>query len=128
MTLKQTKLILEIATILYGMATLLVAKLWGPELLPLGWVAPAFFYLYELAYAFLVGRFEKMNPQKVVFVSLAMRGVKFLSVAAMLLLWVVLELPAKSTFLLYALGFYLLTSLLESLCMKVYAKNLTKQQ
>lgn len=128
MTLKQTKLILEIATILYGMAILLVAKLWGPELLPLGWVAPAFFYLYELAYAFLVGRFEKMNPQKVVFVSLAMRGVKFLSVAAMLLLWVVLELPAKSTFLLYALGFYLLTSLLESLCMKVYAKNLTKQQ
>lgn len=128
MTLKQTKLILEVATILYGMAILLVAKLWGPELLPLGWVAPAFFYIYELAYAFLLGRFEKMNPQKVVFVSLAMRGVKFLSVAAMLLLWVVLELPAKSTFLLYALGFYLLTSLLESLCMKAYAKNLTKQQ
>ena len=128
MKLKETKLLLEAVTIIYGAAILLVAKLWGPELLPLGWIAPAFFYLYELAYAFLIGKFEKMEPQKVIFVSLAMRGVKFLAVAAMLLVWVMVELPAKSTFLLYTLGFYLLTSLLESLCVKVYAKEKSKQQ
>lgn len=123
MRLKQTKLLLEAVTILYGAAILLVAKIWGPELLPLGWIAPAFFYLYELAYAFLIGKFEKMAPQKVIFASLAMRGVKFLGVAAMLLTWVMVELPEKSLFLLYTLGFYLLTSIFESLCVKVYAKE-----
>ena len=128
MKLKETKLLLEAVTIIYGAAILLVAKLWGPELLPLGWIAPAFFYLYELAYAFLIGKFEKMEPQKVIFASLAMRGVKFLAVAAMLLVWVMVELPAKSAFLLYTLGFYLLTSFLESLCVKVYAKEKSKQQ
>ncbi|MBO7300091.1 MAG: hypothetical protein J6U53_01625 [Tidjanibacter sp.] len=128
MTLKQTKLLLEATTLLYGVALLFVAKQWAPEILPWGWIAPAFFYLYELAYLFALGKFEKMQPQKMVFVSLALRGVKFLSVAAMLLIWVVLELPEKSAFLLYTLGFYLLSSLVESLCVKIYAKDKAKQQ
>ena len=128
MTLKQTKLLLETTTLLYGVALLLVAKEWAADVLPIGWIAPAFFYLYELAYIFALGKFEKMQPQKMVFASLALRGVKFLCVAAMLLLWVVLELPEKSAFLLYTLGFYLLTSLVESLCIKIFAKEKANQQ
>lgn len=123
MTYKRTTDLLIGATTLYGLALLLLKVLGAEGYTPLMWIAPAFFYLYEAVFVVLMGKYGKMKPQSMVICSMIMRGVKFLSVAAMLLIWVVLELPAKNTFLLYALGFYLLTSLLESLCVKVYAKE-----
>lgn len=118
-----SKIVLEVATLLYGVAIVLVARLWGAELLPWGWIAPAFFYLYEGAFVWLFGRYEKMQPQKVLIVSMAMRGVKFLAVAAMMLVWVAAELPAKTPFLLYVLGFYLITSLCEGWSVTAYHKE-----
>lgn len=118
-----SKIVLEVATLLYGVAIVLVARLWGAELLPLGWIVPAFFYLYEGTFVWLFGRYEKMQPQKVLVVSMAMRGVKFLAVAAMMLVWVAAELPAKTPFLLYVLGFYLITSLCEGWSVTAYHKE-----
>lgn len=118
-----SKTVLEVSTLLYGVAIVLVARLWGAELLPLGWIVPAFFYLYEGAFVWLFGRYEKMQPQKVLVVSMAMRGVKFLAVAAMMLVWVAAELPAKTPFLLYVLGFYLITSLCEGWSVTAYHKE-----
>ena len=118
-----SKTVLEVATLLYGVAIVLVARLWGAELLPLGWIVPAFFYLYEGAFVWLFGRYEKMQPQKVLIVSMAMRGVKFLAVAAMMLVWEAAELPAKTPFLLYVLGYYLITSLCEGWSVTAYHKE-----
>lgn len=115
--------LLEGATLLYGVAVLAVARLWAPELLPLGWIAPAFFYLYEAVFVWLLGRYEKMSPQKIVVTSMIMRGVKFLGVAVMMLVWVACALPEKNAFLLYTLGFYLLTSLFEGWVAAAYNKQ-----
>ena len=120
---KSTKVILEAATLLYGVGLLAVARLWAPEVMPWGWVAPAFFYIYETVFVWLFSRYGKMKPQSVLLTSMVMRGVKFLGVAAMMLVWVVVELPAKSEFLLYTLGFYLLTSLLEGWSVTTYNKE-----
>lgn len=127
MKYKTLKTILEGVTLLYGVAILAVARLWAPEMLPLGWIAPAFFYLYEAVFVWLMGRYERMAPQKILFTSMIIRGVKFLSVAAMMLVWVVCELPAKNTFLFYTLGFYLLTSLFEGWTVTAYNKERDKQ-
>lgn len=121
-----SKIVLELVTLLYGVAILFAARLWGAEMLPLGWIAPAFFYIYEGVFVWLFGRYEKMKPQKVLVVSMAMRGVKFLAVAAMMFVWVAAKLPAKTPFLLYVLGFYLLTSLCEGWCVTAYNKERTK--
>ena len=114
---------LEVATLLYGVALMAVARMWAPDILPWGWVAPAFFYIYETVFVWLFGRYGTMKPQRVLLISLVMRGAKFLGVAAMMLVWVVAALPAKSEFLLYTLGFYLLTSLLEGWCVTTYNKE-----
>ena len=95
-----SKIVLELVTLLYGVAILFAARLWGAEMLPLGWIAPAFFYIYEGVFVWLFGRYEKMKPQKVLVVSMAMRGVKFLAVAAMMFVWVAAKLPAKTIFAL----------------------------
>ena len=128
MKLKNIQLITELATILYGVALLVVARLWALEILPLGWIAPAFFYIYETLFVWLFGRYGKMKPQSVLITSMAMRGVKFLGVAVLMLVWVMAKLPAKSEFLLYTLGFYLLTSFFEGWAAKAYAKEMTTKQ
>ena len=127
MKYKTLKALLEGATLLYGVAILVVAHLWAPEVLPLGWIAPAFFYLYEAVFVWLMGRYDKMAPQKIVTTSMIIRGVKFLGVAVMMLVWVACELPAKNAFLLYVLGFYLLTSLFEGWAVTAYYKERDKQ-
>lgn len=123
MRLRTIKIVMEAATILYGIALLFVARKWAPDMLPLGWISPAFFYIYEVVFVWMLGRYEKMKPQSVISVSMLLRGVKFLGVAAMMLVWVVVGLPAKSPFLLYTLGFYLLTSLFEGWSVSVYNKE-----
>lgn len=127
MKLRNIQLITELATILYGVALLVVARTWAPEILPLGWIAPAFFYIYESVFVWLVGRYDRMKPQKVLVVSMIMRGVKFLGVAVLMFVWVALGLPAKTEFLLYTLGYYLLTSLFEGWAAKVYAKEISNK-
>lgn len=123
MSFNRVKIALEGVTLLYGAAILLVAKLWAPEILPIGWIAPAFFVLYESIFVGLFSRYGKMSGQKVMLTSLIMRGVKFLGVAVMMFLWVMLALPAKSAFLLYLLGFYLLSSLLEGWSVAAYNRE-----
>lgn len=123
MTFKTTKALLEVVTLIYG-AALWALDCWvSPGVLPLGWIAPAFFCVYEGVFVWLFDRYEKMKPQSVVYTSMIMRGVKFLGVAVMMLVWVWLEMPLRSTFLLYTLGFYLLTSLFEGWSVKAYYKN-----
>jgi hypothetical protein len=53
--------------------------------------------------------------------------VKFLSVAVLLLVWVSAELPEKNVALLYTLGFYLLTSLLEGWEATARVRTMTKK-
>lgn len=110
---KTTITLLEVVTLIVGVAIVGVRNLWAPELLPVGWIIPAFFYIYEIANVLLIGRYGGMTPQRVLLWSMVMRGVKFLGVAVLLLVWVSAELPEKNVALLYTLGFYLLTSLLE---------------
>ena len=110
---KTTITLLEVVTLVVGVAIVGVQNLWAPELLPVGWIIPAFFYLYEIANVLLIGRYGGMTPQRVLLWSMVMRGVKFLGVAVLLLVWVSAELPEKNVALLYTLGFYLVTSLLE---------------
>lgn len=110
---KTTITLLEVVTLIVGVAVVGVRNLWAPELLPVGWIIPAFFYIYEIANVLLIGRYGGMTPQRVLLWSMVMRGVKFLGVAVLLLVWVSAELPEKNVALLYTLGFYLVTSLLE---------------
>lgn len=111
------------ATVLYGVALPLLKTLGADSYTLLMWIAPAVFYLYESVFVWLVGRYEGMKPQKVLITSLAMRGIKFLAVAVMMLVWVMLKLPAKTEFLLYTLGYYLLTSLFEGWSVSAYNKE-----
>lgn len=117
------KTLLEVATLLYGAAILLVGRLWAPEILPLGWVAPAFFVIYEGVFVWLFDRYGKMESQKVLLTSMILRGVKFLGVAAMMFLWVMLALPEKGAFLIYLLGFYLISSIFEGWSAAAYNKE-----
>lgn len=115
-------------TVLYGLVLPLM-KMIGPDSYTLlMWIAPAFFYLYESVFAWLVGRYKSMKPQKVLTISLAMRGAKFLGVAVMMFVWVALRLPAKTEFLLYTLGYYLLTSLFEGWVARAYGKEVSDKQ
>ena len=75
----------------------------------------------------LVGRYERMTPQRMLLWSMVMRGVKFLGVAVLLLVWVSAELPEKNVALLYTLGFYLLTSLLEGWEATARVRTMTKK-
>lgn len=123
MTFKTTKALLEATTLIYGVAILALDRWVAPGVLPIGWVAPAFFYLYEGVFVWLFDRYGKMKPQRVVYTSMIMRGVKFLAAAAMMLVWVQMGLPEKSAFMLYTLGFYLLTSLFEGWSVSAYYKE-----
>lgn len=127
MTFKTTKALLEVVTLIYGAAIWALERWVSPGVLPLGWIAPAFFCVYEGVFVWLFDRYDKMTkPQSVVYASMIMRGVKFLGVAVMMLVWVWLEMPAKNAFLLYTLGFYLLTSLLEGWSVTTYNKERKK--
>ncbi len=128
MRYKRAEKALISATVLYGVALPLMKTLGPDSYTLLMWIAPAFFYLYESVFVWLVGRYERMKPQKMITTSLAMRGIKFLGVATMMFVWVVLKLPAKTEFLLYTLGYYLLTSLFEGWVAKAYAKEMSDKQ
>lgn len=128
MSYKSIKVVFEAVVLLYGVAIVAVDRLWAPDLLPLGWIAPAFFVLYDSLFVGLMGRYERMKPERVVLVSMVMRGVKFLAVAAMMFVWVLLALPAKSAFLIYLLGYYLLSSLFEGWSVSAYNKEKQSKQ
>lgn len=123
MSFRVIKGIFEAALLLYGAAIVAVERLWAPGLLPLGWIAPAFFVLYDGAFIWLFGRYERMKPEKIMLVSMAMRGVKFLAVAVMMFVWTVLDLPQRAPFLIYLLGFYVLSSLLEGWSTSAYNRE-----
>ncbi|MBO5693576.1 MAG: hypothetical protein J6R74_06525 [Tidjanibacter sp.] len=123
MSFRVIKGLFEAALLLYGAAIVAVERLWAPGLLPLGWIAPAFFVLYDGAFIWLFGRYERMKPEKIMLVSMAMRGVKFLAVAVMMFVWTVLDLPQRAPFLLYLLGFYVLSSLLEGWSTSAYNRE-----
>jgi hypothetical protein len=123
MSFRVIKGLFEVALLLYGAAIVAVERLWAPGLLPLGWIAPAFFVLYDGAFIWLFGRYERMKPEKIMLVSMAMRGVKFLAVAVMMFVWTVLDLPQRAPFLIYLLGFYVLSSLLEGWSTSAYNRE-----
>ena len=123
MSFRVIKGLFEAALLLYGAAIVAVERLWAPGLLPLGWIATAFFVLYDGAFIWLFGRYERMKPEKIMLVSMAMRGVKFLAVAVMMFVWTVLDLPQRAPFLLYLLGFYVLSSLLEGWSTSAYNRE-----
>lgn len=123
MSFRVIKGLFEAALLLFGAAIVAVERLWAPGLLPLGWIAPAFFVLYDGAFIWLFGRYERMKPEKIMLVSMAMRGVKFLAVAVMMFVWTVLDLPQRAPFLLYLLGFYVLSSLLEGWSTSAYNRE-----
>lgn len=123
MSFRVIKGLFETALLLFGAAIVAVERLWAPGLLPLGWIAPAFFVLYDGAFIWLFGRYERMKPEKIMLVSMAMRGVKFLAVAVMMFVWTVLDLPQRAPFLLYLLGFYVLSSLLEGWSTSAYNRE-----
>lgn len=123
MSFRVIKGLFEAALLLYGAAIVAVERLWAPGLLPLGWIAPAFFVLYDGAFIWLFGRYERMKPEKIMLVSMAMRGVKFLAVAVMMFVWTVLALPQRAPFLIYLLGFYVLSSLLEGWSTSAYNRE-----
>ena len=66
--------ILSAVTVLYGI-NLPMVKVWWPEsFTPLMWIAPAFFYIYEIAFCIVSGRQRKMKPQAVITSSMILRG------------------------------------------------------
>lgn len=107
-------------TILYGSLVLLVRKVWPEVYTPVWWVVPGFFYIYEMVFLWLLGRYEKMKPERVLTTSMIMRGVKFLGVAALMVIYVKLGLAGKIHFLLYTLIFYILTSACETWAVKSF--------
>lgn len=123
MSFRVIKGLFEAALLLFGAAIVAVERLWAPGLLPLGWIAPAFFVLYDGAFIWLFERYERMKPEKIMLVSMAMRGVKFLAVAVMMFVWTVLDLPQRAPFLIYLLGFYVLSSLLEGWSTSAYNRE-----
>lgn len=114
------------AAILFGVGVLAVKALWPEAYTPVFWVVPAFFYIYEVVFVWLLGRYNKMKAEKVLTTSMIMRGVKFLGVAALMVIYVKLGLAGKTIFLLYTLIYYILTSACESWVVGVHNKN--KQQ
>lgn len=111
------------ATILFGVAVLAIKAMWPEVYTPVFWVVPAFFYIYEMVFVWLLGRYDRMKAEKVLATSMIMRGVKFLGVAALMVVYVRLGLAGKTHFLLYTLLYYILTSTCESWAVSVYNKN-----
>ena len=109
-------------TVIYGI-NLPMVKVWWPEsFTPLMWIAPAFFYIYEIAFCIVSGRQRKMKPQAVITSSMILRGVKFLCIAAMMLVWVKLGLEGKNVMLIYLLGYYIITSVGEAVVANAISK------
>lgn len=102
------------AVIIYGSLVMVVKKVWPEDYSPVFWVVPAFFYIYEVVFLWLLERSKNMTPEKILTSSMIMRGVKFLGVAAIMLIYVKLGLEGKKLFLLYTLIFYIITSLCET--------------
>lgn len=111
------------ATILFGLAVLAIKAKWPEVWSPVFWITPAFFYLYEVVFMWLMGRYGSMKPDKVLTTSMIMRGVKFLGVAALMVVYVKLGLAGRVHFLLYTLIYYVLTSACETWSVSVYNKN-----
>ena len=111
------------ATILFGLAVLVIKAKWPEVWSPVFWITPAFFYLYEVVFMWLLGRYGSMKPDKVLTTSMIMRGVKFLGVAALMVAFVKLGLAGRVHFLLYTLIYYVLTSFCETWTVGVYNKN-----
>ena len=102
-------------TVIYGI-NLPMVKVWWPEsFTPLMWIAPAFFYIVS-------GRQRKMKPQSVIISAMILRGVKFLCIAAMMLVWVKLGLEGKNVMLIYLLGYYIITSVGEAVVANAISK------
>ncbi len=109
-------------TVFYGI-NLPMVKVWWPEsFTPLMWIAPAFFYIYEIAFCIVSGRQRKMKPQSVIISAMILRGVKFLCIAAMMLVWVKLGLEGKNVMLIYLLGYYIITSVGEAVVASAISK------
>lgn len=127
MKLKTAKALYEALDIVY-IATLFVLDHYLPDAFHwMYWVAGLFFTLYVEAFLYLLNRYPKMSGQKMVLWSMVMRGVKFLGTVVLMLIFVwAFELP-EEPFLMYVLGCYLLSSLLESICAKAYSKEYPTQ-
>ena len=109
-------------TVIYGI-NLPMVKVWWPEsFTPLMWIAPAFFYIYEIAFCIVSGRQRRMKPQSVIISAMILRGVKFLCIAAMMLVWVKLGLEGKNVMLIYLLGYYIITSVGEAVVASAISK------
>ena len=62
MNMKQTKTNTAVelsigATILFGLAVLAIKAKWPEVWSPVFWITPAFFYLYEVVFMWLLGRY-----------------------------------------------------------------------
>ncbi len=126
MKLERVRDITMAITLLYGVQVMTVAKVWPEAYTPVMWVVPAFFYLYEAVFLWLLGRYKQMKADKVLTTSMIMRGVKFIGVAALMVIYVKLGLAGKIHFLLYTLIYYILTSVCETWLVKVH--NQTKEK
>lgn len=123
MKLDRMRNITIFATILYGLLVLAVKTLWPEAYTPVFWVVPAFFYIYEVAFLWFLERYDRMKPEKVLTTSMILRGVKFLGVAALMVVYVRLGLAGKIHFLLYTLIYYILTSACETWTVGAYNKE-----
>ena len=52
------------ATIIFGVAVLAIKAMWPEVYTPVFWVVPAFFYIYEMVFVWLLGRYDKMKAEK----------------------------------------------------------------
>lgn len=114
-------------TVLYGVLVMAIAKVWPEAYTPVMWVVPSFFYIYEAVFLWLLGRYKQMKADKVLTTSMIMRGVKFIGVAALMVIYVKLGLAGKIHFLLYTLIYYILTSACETWLVKVYNQTKGKE-
>ncbi|MBQ2797647.1 MAG: hypothetical protein IJF01_07945 [Tidjanibacter sp.] len=114
-------------TVLYGVLVMAIAKVWPEAYTPVMWVVPGFFYIYEVVFLWLLGRYKQMKADKVLTTSMIMRGVKFIGVAALMVVYVKLGLAGKIHFLLYTLIYYILTSACETWLVKAYNQTKGKE-
>lgn len=127
MKLKTAKALYEALDIVYIAALFVIERLMPDAFHWMYWVAGLFFALYVEAFLYLLRRYPTMSGQKMMVWSMAMRGVKFLGTMALMLVFVwAIEMP-KEPFLIYVLGCYLLSSLMESLCAKAYSREYPTQ-
>ena len=88
------------------------------------WFVPA---ASVLALSFAAYFYKQMKADKVLTTSMIMRGVKFIGVAALMVVYVKLGLAGKIHFLLYTLIYYILTSACETWLVRVYNQTKGKE-